>query len=141
MKIRHEVVIARPCPEVFAFVTDLRNETRWQPQIESVTLCEPLRRGACFHERRVTLGRTFDWNFRITEFDPPRSISIETIEGTMPYRGTRSFHPVPGGTRVVESGELQLPIGLRWLGPVLARWSRRPLRQAYERLRVLMENS
>ena len=140
MKIRHEVIIARPCPEVFAFVTDLRNETRWQPQIKSVTLEGPLRTGAHFHERRVTLGFTFDWNFRITDLQPPRSISIETIEGTMPYRGTRSFQPVPGGTRVVESGELQFPAGLRWLEPSLARWSRRPLRQAYDRLRALMEN-
>ena len=44
--------------EVFAFVTDLRNETRWQPEIRSVTQEGPLASGATFRESRVSFGRS-----------------------------------------------------------------------------------
>ena len=36
MDLTHSIVIRRPVEQVFAFVTDLRNETRWQPEIELV---------------------------------------------------------------------------------------------------------
>ncbi len=42
MKVKHTVLIRRPVEEVFAFVADLANETRWQPEIQSVTLEGPL---------------------------------------------------------------------------------------------------
>lgn len=139
MHVEHSVTIARPIAEVFAFVTDLRNETRWQPEIEAVRVEGPLRAGAIFHETRVSLGRRFDWEFRVTRFEPPHLISIETVAGSFPYRGSRRFEAVEGGTRVIESGELILPRPLRVFDGVGARLSRRPLREAYARLRALLE--
>lgn len=138
MKVEHSIVIARPLAEVFAFVTDLRNETRWQPEIRSVTLDGPLGVGATFHERRVTFGRGYDWHFVVTRLEPPHVISIETLRGTAPYRGSRTFEAVEGGTRVTESGQLELPRVLRPLEPVLARLCRWPLRRAYRRLAALL---
>ncbi len=139
MKIEHSLTIRRPLDVVFGFVTDLRNETRWQPEIESVTLEGPMRAGSTFHERRVTLGRRYDWHFRITRLEPPHLITIETISGTAPYRGSRTFERVPGGTRVTESGELTLPWGLAVLDPLWRGLSRRSLRIAYDRLAALLE--
>ena len=141
MKIEHSVIIDRPLAEVFAFVTDLRNETRWQPEIRSVTLEDPLplMTGATFREERVTLGRRYDWRFRITRFEAPRVIEIETITGTAPYRGARRFEAVGGATRVTESGELTLPRFARFLEPVLGRLAARPVRVAYARLKRLLE--
>ena len=75
MRTCQSVVIDRPCAEVFAFVTDLRNELRWQPEIVAVTLDGPLRVGGHFHETRVTFGRRFEWEFRITELEAPRRIA------------------------------------------------------------------
>jgi len=140
MKTEHSVLIHRPLAEVFAFVTDLRNETCWQPEILSVTLEGPIAAGATFRETRVTFGRRFDWRFRITRYDPPDQITIETIEGAAPYRGTRSFEAVGGSTRVTESGELELPGLLSLLSPIAERLSKRPLRAAYARLKTLLES-
>ncbi len=140
MKIEHSIVIRRPLDVVFAFVTDLRNETRWQPEIKSVTLDGPLRAGGTFAEQRYTFGRRYDWHFRITHLEPPHRISIETVTGTAPYRGSRCFQAVEGGTRVTESGELVLPRVLRGLDPLFAWMSRRPLRTAYGRLKALLED-
>ncbi|MCB9706736.1 MAG: SRPBCC family protein [Myxococcales bacterium] len=140
MRTCQSVVIDRPCAEVFAFVTDLRNELRWQPEIVAVTLDGPLRVGGHFHETRVTFGRRFEWEFRITELEAPRRIAIETVAGAFPYRGARTFEDLGDGrTRVSEVGELRLPRALRLAGPALAWLARAPLREAYGRLRAILE--
>lgn len=140
MKVKHTVIIQRQIDEVFAFVTNLENETRWQSEIQSVTLEGPLQQGSSFREVRTTWGRRYEWHFRITEFDPPHRITIATITGTMPYRGSRIFTTVPGGTQVTEEGELQTSGWLRLLDPLLERLARKPLVTAYQNLKNLLEN-
>lgn len=141
MKVKHSIIIDRPIDEVFAFVTNLHKETRWQPEIKLVTLDGPLQAGSTFHEVRVTFGRAYDWHFRITEFDPPHRITIDTISGTARYRGSRIFEVVEGGTKVTEIGELDMPRFLRVLNPLFSRLSRRPLRLAYGRLKQMVETA
>lgn len=140
MKVKHTVIINRPIDEVFAFVTNLNNETRWQSEIKSVTLEGPLEAGSTFREDRVTFGRQFAWHFRITAFEPPHRISIDTISGTARYRGARLFEAVAGGTKVTEVGELELPRFLRPFNPLLSWLSKRPLRLAYGRLKQIIES-
>ena len=139
MKVKHTVFIQRPVEEVFAFVANLANETRWQPEIQSVTLEGPLQEGSTFREVRTTWGRRYEWHFRITEFAPPHCITIATISGTLPYQGSRIFTAVPGGTQVTEEGELQTRGWLRLLDPFLERLARRPLAVAYQNLTHLLE--
>jgi len=139
MKVKHSLIIDRAIDEVFAFVTNLHNETCWQPGIKLVTLEGPLQAGSTFREVRVTFGRAYDWHFRITEFDPPHRITIDTISGTARYRGSRIFEAVEGGTKVIENGELEMPRFLRVLNPLFSRLSRRPLRLAYGRLKQMLE--
>ncbi len=139
MKVKHSIIIDRPIDDVFTFVTNLHNETRWQPEIKVVTLEGPLRAGSTFREIRVTFGRAYDWHFRITEFDPPHRITIDTIRGTARYRGSRVFEAVAGGTKVTEIGELEIPRYLHFLNPLFSRLSQRPLRLAYSRLKQMLE--
>ena len=141
MQIKHSVVIHRPLAEVFAFVANLENETQWQPEIQSVTLEGPLQTGSTFREVRITWGQRYDWHFRITAFDPPQRITIATITGTLPYRGSRIFTAVPGGTQVTEEGELQTRGWLRLIDPLLGWLARKPLATAYNNLKVLLEKA
>ena len=139
MKVKHTIIIDRPLNDVFAFVTNLQNETRWQPEIKLVTLEGPLQAGSTFRELRVTFGRTYDWHFRITEFVPPHCITIDTINGTARYRGSRIFEAVGTRTKVTEIGELEMPRFLRLFDPLFSWLSRQPLRLAYGRLKRLLE--
>ena len=141
MRIHHSLIIERPCAEVFAFVTDLRNETRWQPEILEVRVDGPLAVDQTFHETRVSFGLRFDWRFRITDFAPPHRIEIETISGRAPYRGARVFEDLGPRTRVSEIGELELPWPLRAFDPWLERLAIHPVREAYARLRGLLEDA
>ena len=139
MKVKHTIIINHPIDDVFAFVTNLHNETRWQPEIKLVTPEGSLQAGSTFREVRVTFGRTYEWHFRIIEFDPPHRITIDTISGTVRYSGSRIFEKVEGGTKVTEIGELAMPSFLHVLNPLFSWLSRRPLRLAYGRLKQLLE--
>ncbi|WP_224364425.1 SRPBCC family protein [Hyalangium versicolor] len=142
MRVSHSVFIRRPVEQVFAYVTNLTNELRWQPEIKEVRITSPgpLGKGSTFIEVRQSFGRKWVWYFDIEEFEFPRSIRVRSTAGsTMPYVGTRSFEPAPGGTLVTESGELTLPGPLRLFDGLFSYLSRRPLALAYGNLKALLE--
>ena len=60
----------------------------------------------------------------VTEWDPPRASSA-TASGrpVKSFRLRETFEPTPTGTRVVRDIEFELPLPLRLLWPVSARWS------------------
>jgi uncharacterized membrane protein len=143
MKVAHSIVIQRPVAEVYAFIVNLANERRWQPEIESVQLDKPgpLTVGSRFREARRTFGRRYEWYFEVTELEPNHTFTIRSLTGQPPYQGSRRFEAVPGGTRLTESGELQTRGLLKLLDPLFERLSRKPLAEAYARLKALLENS
>jgi hypothetical protein len=143
MKLHYSIEIARPPQAVFAFIANLDNERRWQPEIESVRVLTagPFGLGSEFEEVRRTFGRRYTWRFRVTEFEPPRRFSIESIQGTTRYIGSRLCEPVAGGTRFSEIGEIETPKLLRPFDPLLARLALRPQRIAFNQLKALLLQS
>jgi uncharacterized membrane protein len=141
MKVAHSVVINCPPAQVFAFLSDIENERRWQPDIEELRLTSPgpLRVGSTFTEVRRTMGRRFTWQMRVTAFEPDSRFCIESTSGTLPYRGCRIVEPLEGGARVTELGELELRGPLSLLAPLLGRLSRKPLEVAYRRAKAMLE--
>ncbi|EAU66235.1 SRPBCC family protein [Stigmatella aurantiaca] len=141
MRVSHSVLIHRPVEQVFAYVTDLRNEVRWQPEIKEVRITSPgpLGKGSTFIEVRRTFGRNLVWHFEIEDYEAPFRLCIRSTSGTMPYTGCRLFEAVPEGTRVTESGELTTPLMVRWMDGLFARLSQRPLTAAYGNLKALLE--
>jgi len=141
MKVQHSVTINRPIEQVFAFATTLENEMRWQPEIESIQLDSdgPMGVGTTFREARRSFGRLYECQCDVTEFELNKIFCIQTLSGTIPYRGCRIFEPVSGGTKVTEMGELQTTGFLKLLDPLMARLSRKPLKAAYDNLKSLLE--
>jgi uncharacterized membrane protein len=140
MKINYSIVIHRPVDEVFAFVTDLRNERQWQPEIEAVHLpAEPLQTGSEFEEERRTFGRRYTWRFRVTVLTPNREFSIATVRGTPVYTGSRLFEAVPGGTKLSEIGEVETRGLMKLFDPLFARLAQKPQNDAFHRLKRLLE--
>jgi uncharacterized membrane protein len=141
MKIQHSIIINRPLEQVFAFVTNLENEMHWQPEIESIQFTSdgPMGVGTTFQEVRRTFGRRYEWHFEVTEFELNKIFCIRTLSGTIPYQGCRLFEPAPGGAKVTERGELQTPGLLKLLDPLMARLSQKPLAEAYNNLKSLLE--
>jgi uncharacterized membrane protein len=141
MHIEHRSIMQRPISKLFAFVMDLDNERRWQPEIESIRLLTPapLRVGSEFEEVRRSLGRHYRWRFRVTTLEPKRLFASASIGGAPAYQGSRLFEPRPGGVRLTEIGDLETNGLLHLFDPPLARLALHAQRMAFARLKTLLE--
>ncbi|EPC02336.1 hypothetical protein L861_14970 [Litchfieldella anticariensis FP35 = DSM 16096] len=139
--MKHTTVIAAAPDVVFAYVADLRNERRWQPDIKAlIPVTEgTFSRGSRFIEVRHSFGIRFRWEFEITNLNPGKGIHVISHGGRCPYHGSRIFSAVPGGTCVIEQGELQLPGVPQCSSPLITWLSQRSIRNAYARLKTLLE--
>lgn len=96
MELKGTIEIERPAAEVFEFIADFENNPRWQGGMRSCrwTSEGPLRVGSTYVQEASFLGRRIDTHFRVTEYEPGRSISIESTKSTFPIQVTRSVEPL-----------------------------------------------
>jgi uncharacterized membrane protein len=125
--IEGEIVIDRPVEEVFDVVADERNEPRYNPLllwVEKVS-SGPIRRGTQFRAATKTMGRPAEMTIEFTDYQRPRRIGSSTHMPTMEIQGALNFDPVPEGTRMRWSWDLQ-PQGVpRLLAPLITLMERR----------------
>jgi uncharacterized protein YndB with AHSA1/START domain len=116
-----EIVINRPVEEVFDFVADERNEPRYNPRMLRVEKLSPgpVGLGSRFRAEMRTRPRPMEMTTEFTGYERPRRLASTTRMSRMDIRGTLSFDPVPGGTRMRWSWELE-PHGLLKLMTPLA---------------------
>src|SRR3712207_9042480 len=103
-RLQREIVINHPTEEVFDFVTDARNEPRYNPRILSAekTTPGPIGRGTHFVLVSKAMGQRTEVEYEITAYERPRRITSRTIRGLplMNVESTETFEPVRGGTRM-----------------------------------------
>jgi uncharacterized protein YndB with AHSA1/START domain len=101
--ITQSIVVARPVEEVFAFVTDGRDNLRWQTGsgLERIhqTPEDPVGVGTRITEDWRFMGRTSESTSEVTEYEPNKKYTRRLIAGTSPItRGEYSFASVAEGT-------------------------------------------
>jgi carbon monoxide dehydrogenase subunit G len=137
----HTEHIQRPVEEVFAFLADPTNLTRWQTSLIAVRPHRrgPLRPGVEVTETRRFLGRIMETTWVCTELHPSRSV-IESDEGPVPFRGIWDLEADGGATRftwTLETGGL----AARLANAVAARVARQELTEDALRLKQLLEQN
>lgn len=147
-RIDGEIVIRRPIEEVFDFVADERNEPRYNHQMTAAELLtpEPIGPGSRFHAELRMRGRPIDLTVEFTRFEPPRvlgSISNSLRRGrsgpSMRTEGALTFEPVPGGTRMRWSWQVETPGPMKLIGPLVIVLGRRQERRIWGELKRLLE--
>ena len=85
---RHEVTIGRPSAEVFAFIADAENGTKWRSGIMDIALVSGSGVGATYKQGvKGPGGRRVDADFRVTAYEPGRRLAFETIAGPVRPNG------------------------------------------------------
>jgi carbon monoxide dehydrogenase subunit G len=138
-RYRRTVEIDRPPEDVFAFVTDLDNLSRWQPTIREVEWSAPLERGATFRETREMLGRRARSRLEVTALDPPGEFSLRVVEGPVPLTVRHLLEPAERGTRLTLEAEGEAGGLMRLAAPLAERAAARQAGQDLERLKRLIE--
>ena len=143
-----EIVIERPVEDVFDFVADERNEPRFNSRMSRVELLtpEPVGAGSQFLAESRMMRRTFDVTVEYTDFERPRLIgsrSRSTPRGRegrpLLIEGSLTFEPVPEGTRMRWSWQVETPGALRLVSPLLAWMGRRQEQAVWTALKHLLE--
>jgi uncharacterized protein YndB with AHSA1/START domain len=98
------IVIHAPIADVFAFVTDARNNVFWQSDagLQSTQQVPEDIVGVGTHITEVWrfMGRAAESTGEVTEYEPNRRYTRRLIAGSSPIKeGTATFQPDGGGTR------------------------------------------
>ena len=142
-KIQGSTVIARPVEDVFDFVADERNETKYNPHMVRVDKMTPgpIANGTCWSATIESRGRPVDMDIEVTDYTRPSRLASTTRMSTAKIHGAVTFEPDPGGTRMRWSWELQPKGVFRLMGPVIARIGRQQEAEIWASLKRYMEST
>ena len=137
MKLEHELEIARPPEEVFAYLADPENLPRWQGEVLEVRPESETR----FREVRTFVGRRVESTLEVTAAEPGREFSLRSVSGPLRFSVRHLLEPAgEGSTRLRVIGEAEGPGGLFKLGGrVLRRTAERRFQEDFARLKALLE--
>jgi quercetin dioxygenase-like cupin family protein len=133
--------INRPPEDVFRFVANYNNDTRWRQGVARMTQ-SPLDKtevGTVTHEEKDLLGQRFVVIAKITAFEPDRRLDWASVESAIPVKGYRLVEPEGSGARftLVIKGKLQ---GIyRWLAPLMMYTLRKEIAQDVAKLKAILE--
>ncbi len=137
----HSVVIERPLEEVWAFLHDPDNDSRWQPSLsESRQLSDgPMEVGTQLVEVRHFLGRRLETVYEVTEYDPPRRSAVRSTSGPIPVSGSYVLDPADGGTRFTARIETDASGFFKLAEPIFGRFVRREMESNFGHLKDVVE--
>jgi ligand-binding SRPBCC domain-containing protein len=109
------VWLARPRPEVFAFVADPRNLARVTPPglgLRLLTDAGPLAAGVVLDLRLAWLGLPLRWRLYVREYDPPhRFVDVQVRGPWARWEHRHLFLEAEGGTWMEDRVTYGLPLG------------------------------
>ncbi len=141
MKAEASVEIDRPPEEVFGFLADLENLVVWAGPVTEAKQTSEGPPGVGTTSTRVTqlLGRRFESDYEVTEYQPNIRYSAKTTSGPVPIVETISLEPVEGGTKVTVAGEVE-PTGFFKLAePIMTRIIKRQLANDVSTMKDVLE--
>lgn len=141
IRIQGDILIGRSVEEVFDYVADERNEPRYNSQMRLAEKVSdgPIGVGTRYRAEVVSGGRPVPMVIEYTEFERPRRLASRTTMSAMDVAYTLTFEPVPEGTRMRWSGEVQPHGMLRLMGPLVAWMGRRQELRIWTGLKGLLE--
>ena len=142
-------MIRRRVEEVFDYVADERNEPNFNARIFRVQLLtpEPIGVGSRFGIELTMMRRVFDMTVEFTALERPRllgSTSRSLPRGgkgrPLLTAGSLTFDPVPEGTRMRWSWQVETPAAMKPLAPLVAWMGRRQERRVWGSLNGSWKN-
>jgi len=136
-------IIHRSPEVVFAFLSDLTNNPKWEPGILEMRQVSPgpIGMGTQFSEVRKFMGRRITTLYEVTAYDPPRQVAVRSAAGPMQLLARYDCAAASEGTQVTDSVAFEMRGILRWLRPLFGRMVQRQMRASFARLRQVLEQT
>jgi carbon monoxide dehydrogenase subunit G len=135
------ILVNRPVDDVFAFVSDVSNDPKWDPDLLQVErrFEEPIHEGATFDVHFKPFLGASTCAMKVTGYEQNRREVREGRPGLMQARATFLFEPVESGTRIIRRTQIQ-PLGvLRLMEPFMRGELRKRQDAALRKLKAVLE--
>ena len=102
------ITINRPINEVFAYVSNLENGPKWQPELSEVRRITkgPVKIGSQFSSARIIMGQKMETTIEFVAYEPNSKYTIKSITGLLPFEQTSLFESTAGGTKLTTKIDL-----------------------------------
>lgn len=139
--VTEAVSIARSAEDVFDYLTDVRNRPQWDTMVisEEFTSPEPVGVGSTIHSRLRAMGREIDFEWQVTQFDPPTRMAIVSTAGPLPTSLIFEFAAVGAACDALATVEGSPPGMMQIVEPLIAEAVRSTLAAGLARAKVLLE--
>jgi uncharacterized membrane protein len=135
------ILIYRPVEEVFAYLTDVTNWSRWNEAVGNVVQTPPGPMGLVTTLRGASevMGRTMEWSSEILEYEPNKKVVQKMHVGPTEISASWIFEPVEGGTRLTmrSEGETSGPFSIA--GPLMNRVVKQQVEENLARLKAVLQ--
>jgi uncharacterized protein YndB with AHSA1/START domain len=145
IKLELGIVIDKPVDQVWSFLTDFENTPKWDIGVlETRQTSQGLPGlGTTFVNVGPFLGRSSVREFKVTEYEPKKKVTVTLISPTSLSRKLEAsyiFEPAPGGTELTFIGTMDLTPLFRLMQPILLQRARKDSQGDLNNLKHLLES-
>lgn len=140
-KLETTITINRPVEDVFAYVTDLRNNIQWMTGVIAAAMTSPgpVKVGATYKFDIKTMGMTMETTGEVTAYEPPTQYAWKATSGPFPMSGSTTFESMEGGTRVTDVIEAEPGGFFKIAEPLLMKQQQSQMEKDMKRLKEILE--
>lgn len=140
-KLQFSIVINRPVEEVFAFLSNAENDSKWASgSVEVKKTSEgPVGVGTTWRSVGKFLGQRMESELEVTEYEPNRKYASKVKAGPVPYEARVTFERVEGGTQVNIIFEGEPDSFFKMTEPLVLSMAKRQFESEFAHLKNLME--
>ena len=121
MTTESTVSIARPAADVFAFVSDVRNDPRWHTDVLEAQLTEgeSVAEGSAFVIKTKPFMGVSGGTVTVAQYEPPRRVVFHVRMGKMEPTTIFTVAPDGEGSRITRRIEMEPPGLMRLMAPFM----------------------
>jgi uncharacterized protein YndB with AHSA1/START domain len=136
------ITINRPINEVFAYVSNMENGPKWQPELSEVRRITkgPVKIGSQFSSARKLMGQKMVTSIEFAAYEPNSKYTIKSITGPLPFEQTTLFEPTAEGTKLTTVIELYPGGDMAQAEPMLMENLKQEMETNFDSLKKLLES-
>jgi uncharacterized protein YndB with AHSA1/START domain len=140
--VHQSVVIRRPPAEVFAFLADLQNWSRWNPEQRETELTSsgPMDVGTTFRQALDAGGKRIELFGEVSEYEPNENLSLDYARDSLSFRLDFRLERTSEGTRLIGSVEGRMSGFSSLFEPLVEREVNEQIKTNLDHLKALMES-
>ena len=141
MNFEHSVIIHQPAEKVFEFVSNLRNNSKWQTDILVLELTSENQSGLGAAYRCVNqfMGKQIESEGVISHYAPGKEYRIQMKIGKFAGECRMIFEPLEDATKLTASGQIDTQY-FRILKMIAKRKINQQIRKDMAKLKYILEN-